>query len=60
MPQALSPMETARVKNFADTQYGNYDDETKSLIQKQTLGSLFFQYKTYGLAQFQLWFSNPT
>ena len=60
LPQALSPMETARIKNFADTQYGNYDDETKSLIQKQTLGSLFFQYKTYGLAQFQLWFSNPT
>lgn len=60
LPQALSPMETMRIKTFADTQYGNYDDETKSLIQKQTLGSLFFQYKTYGLAQFQLWFSNPT
>lgn len=59
LPQALSPMETLSIKEYADEQYGNYDDETKSLIQKQTLGSLFFQYKTYGLAQFALWFSNP-
>lgn len=59
LPQALSPQETLSLKTYADEMYGNYDDETKSLVQKQTLGSLFFQYKTYGLAQFQLWFSNP-
>lgn len=59
LPQALSPRSTLNVKEYADEQYGNYDNETQSLIQKQTLGSLFFQYKTYGLAQFQLWFAEP-
>lgn len=59
LPHALSPRAAASVKAFADQQYGNYDEETKSLIQKQTLGSLFFQYKTYGLAQFALWFAEP-
>lgn len=59
LPQALSPRSALNVKEYADEQYGNYDNETQSLIQKQTLGSLFFQYKTYGLAQFQLWFAEP-
>lgn len=59
LPQALSPLAVGNVKGYADQQYGNYDEETKSLIQKQTLGSLFFQYKTYGLAQFALWFAEP-
>ncbi len=60
LPQALSPTAALVVKEYADEQYGNYDEETKSLVQKQTLGSLFLQYKTYGLAQFALWFSEPT
>ena len=59
LPQALSPQETLNVKQFADDLYGNYDEETKSIVQKQTLGSLFFQYKTYGLAQFAQWFAEP-
>lgn len=59
LPQALSPQETLNVKQFADDLYGNYDEETKSIVQKQTLGSLFFQYKTYGLAQAAQWFAEP-
>ena len=51
LPQALSPQQALNVKQYADDLYGNYDEETKSIVQKQTLGSLFFQYKTYGLAQ---------
>ena len=59
LPQALSPQEALNVKQFADDLYGNYDEESKSIVQKQTLGSLFFQYKTYGLAQFAQWFAEP-
>ena len=59
LPQALSPQQALNVKQYADDLYGNYDEETKSIVQKQTLGSLFFQYKTYGLAQAAQWFAEP-
>nr|DAG51597.1 MAG TPA: hypothetical protein [Bacteriophage sp.] len=51
LPQALCNQHILGIKSYADMLYGNYDTETQALIQRQTLGSLFFQYKTYGLAQ---------
>ena len=56
LPQALCNQHILGIKSYADMLYGNYDTETQALIQRQTLGSLFFQYKTYGLAQAAGWF----
>lgn len=49
LPQALSPRDVLGLKDMADRLYGNYDSETKSLMTKQLLGSMFFQFRTYGL-----------
>lgn len=57
LPQALSNQHLLGIKTYADLLYGNYDSETQAIIQRQTLGSLYFQYKTYGLAQAAQWFS---
>jgi len=49
LPEALSPRLQNNLKVVADKLYGNYDKETKSLMQEQLLGSLFFQFKTFPL-----------
>ena len=49
LPQALNTDEMGAIRNWADTIYGSYDPDTKALMQSQVLGSLFFQYKNYGL-----------
>lgn len=60
LPQALSPREVAGLKQFADDMYGNYDEETKSLMTKKLLGSLFLQFKTYGINRLQMFFDGET
>ena len=60
LPDGLSPRLQDGLKNLADRMYGNYDDETKSLMQQELLGSLFFQFKTYPLALLSQWFKSPT
>ena len=60
LPEALSPRTQSNLKTVADRLYGNYDDETKSLMQKKLLGSLFFQFKTYPLERLSHWFKSPT
>ena len=52
LPQALSPEEANGIRVYADHLYGNYDKNTKSLLQKSLLGSVFLQFKTYSLQQF--------
>lgn len=49
LPYGLSPRTVLGLKDMADRLYGNYDSETKSLMMKQLLGSIFFQFRTYGL-----------
>ena len=53
LPQALSPRDVLGLKDIADRMYGNYDDETKSLMRDQLLGSLFLQFRTYGINRLQ-------
>ena len=57
LPQALTIDESNGIRNWADTLYGSYDDSTKALMQSQTLGSLFFQYKNYSLSMLAGWWS---
>lgn len=60
LPEALSPRTQDNLKTVADRAYGNYDDETKSLMQKRLLGALFFQFKTFPLERLSQWFKSPT
>lgn len=60
LPEALSPRLQNNLKVVADKLYGNYDKETKSLMQEQLLGSLFFQFKTFPLERLSQWFKSPT
>ena len=60
LPQALNTDEMGAIRNWADTIYGSYDPDTKALMQSQVLGSLFFQYKNYGLQMLAGWLSEPT
>lgn len=53
LPQALSPREVSGLKDIADAMYGNYDQETKSLMTAKLLGSLFLQFRTYGINRLQ-------
>ena len=59
LPQALTIDEMTSIRNWADTLYGSYDPDTKTLMQNQVLGSLFFQYKNYTLAMLNGWWSAP-
>ena len=52
LPQALSPSEANGIRTYADHMFGNYDPNTKSLLQKGMLGSLLFQFKTYSINRF--------
>lgn len=52
LPQALSPTEANGIRVYADHLYGNYDKDTKSLLQKSLLGSVVLQFKTYTLQRF--------
>ena len=52
LPQALSPQEANGIRVYADHLYGNYDRNTKSLLQKSLIGSVVLQFKTYTLQQF--------
>lgn len=59
LPQALTVDEMNSIRNYADSLYGSYDADTKALMQSQTLGSLFFQYKNYSLQMLTGWYSDP-
>lgn len=60
LPEALSPRTQNNLKVVADRLYGNYDKETKALMQEQLLGALFFQFKTFPLERLAQWFKSPT
>ena len=50
LPEALDPSQQVTLKTQSDKLYGNFDDESKALIQRTLLGGMFFQFKTYGLS----------
>ena len=60
LPQALSPREVLALKDIADRMYGNYDEETQSLMRNKLLGSLFLQFRTYGINRLQEFFDGDT
>lgn len=60
LPDALSPRTQNNLKVVADRLYGNYDKETKSLMQEELLGALFFQFRTFPLERLAQWFKSPT
>jgi hypothetical protein len=52
LPHALSPTEANGIRVYADHMFGNYDANTKSLMQKGMIGGLIFQFKTYSISRF--------
>ena len=60
LPEGLSPTMQNGLKVTADRLYGNYDNETKSLMQQELLGSLYFQFKTFPLSRLAQWFKSET
>ena len=60
LPDGLSPRTQNNLKVVADRLYGNYDKETKSLMQEELLGALFFQFRTFPLERLAQWFKSPT
>ena len=52
LPHALSPTEANGIRVYADHMFGNYDANTKSLMQKGMVGGLIFQFKTYSISRF--------
>lgn len=52
LPHALSPSEANGIRVYADHMFGNYDANTKSLMQKGLIGGLLFQFKTYSISRF--------
>ena len=59
LPQALSPRDVLALKDIADRMYGNYDTETQSLMRQRLLGSLFLQFRTYGISRAKEFFDGP-
>lgn len=55
LPHALAPFQQKTLKTQADILFGNYDQESKAMITRTFLGSLFFQFKTYGYARLLTW-----
>lgn len=51
LPHALDLDEQKTLGTQADILYGNFDSQTKNLLSKTFLGSLFMQFKTYGYAK---------
>ena len=60
LPQALCPRDVSGLKDIADSMYGNYDKETKSLMTTTLLGSLYLQFRTYGINRVQQFFDGET
>ena len=56
LPQALSPRDVGSLKEIADRLYGNYDPDTQSLMRQKLFGSLFLQFRTYGLSRAKQFF----
>ena len=52
LPEAITLEEANAIRVYADHLYGNYDKNTKSLLQKSLVGSVFLQFKTFQLGQF--------
>ena len=59
LPQALCPRDVLSLKDIADRMYGNYDTETQSLMRQRLLGSLFLQFRTYGISRAKEFFDGP-
>lgn len=59
LPQALKPSELGNLKTQADVLFGNYDEETKSVMMHTFFGSLFMQFKIYGYAQLLRYVKTP-
>lgn len=55
LPQAYTRTEAQSIKNYADLLYGHYDEESKSLLYDNFLGSFFLQYKTYLTSRLEQW-----
>ena len=58
LPEALTPDQQQTFKTQTDILYGNYDNESKSLMQRTLLGSMFFQFKTFGISRMMEWWKN--
>lgn len=61
LPRAYTTSERNSIKEVADTAYGFYDHESKSLINHKFFGLLFLQFQTFLSAKINLWFkAKPT
>ena len=59
LPHALTPSDLGNLKTQSDVLFGNYDEETKSLMMYTFLGSLYMQFKIYGYARLLRYIKTP-
>lgn len=59
LPEPYTQDEMRALKQFSDMTFGAYDHDTKMLVEKMFLGSLFFQFKTYLSATKTAYFLKP-
>lgn len=59
LPLPYTNSQISTLKTFSDTTYGFYDHESRAMIQKTALGSLFSQFRTFVTAQRTNWLLSP-
>lgn len=59
IPLPYTNQQVQALKTFSDTTYGFYDHNTRAMIQKTAIGSLFSQFRTFVTAQRTNWLLSP-
>lgn len=59
LKHGITPSELGNLKTQSDVLFGNYDEETKSVMMHTFLGSLFMQFKIYGYARLLRYIKSP-
>lgn len=59
LKHGLTPSDLGNLKTQCDVLFGNYDEETKSVMMHTFLGSLFMQFKIYGYARLLRYIKSP-
>lgn len=55
LPRAYTTKQKVSLKEFSDTMYGFYDQESKSLSDHKAIGLVYKQFMTYWTSKLKLW-----
>lgn len=59
LPLPYTNAQIGTLKTFSDTTFGFYDHESRAMLQKTAIGSLFSQFRTFVTAQRTNWLLSP-